>query len=148
MAAALLPTRTLLLSIERPSFAKYLLPTFLAGSFNLSIPSLQSILDLFPPFLLAVPKKKTSHSRKAMRSANKGLKDKKSTSSVLDRLGFSLSYHIRHCSLSGLWFTQACASSLRKLLYFPQSPVENASEARGCCARIVTHIMSWYCVVF
>ncbi|EPQ60784.1 hypothetical protein GLOTRDRAFT_22635, partial [Gloeophyllum trabeum ATCC 11539] len=35
-----------------------------------------SLLDLFPPFLLAVPKKKTSHSRKRMRSANKGLKDK------------------------------------------------------------------------
>lgn len=38
----------------------------------------QSILELLPPFLLAVPKKKTSHSRKAMRSANKGLKDKQS----------------------------------------------------------------------
>lgn len=44
-----------------------------------SIPSLQSLLDLFPPFLLAVPKSKVSHSRKAMRSANKGLKDKQST---------------------------------------------------------------------
>ena len=43
-----------------------------------SIPSLQSLLDLFPPFLLAVPKSKVSHSRKAMRSANKGLKDKQS----------------------------------------------------------------------
>ncbi|KAF4572855.1 hypothetical protein EYR36_007365 [Pleurotus pulmonarius] len=39
--------------------------------------SLRSFLeDLFPPFLLAVPKKKVSHSRKAMRSSNKGLKDK------------------------------------------------------------------------
>jgi len=37
---------------------------------------LQNLLDLFPPFLLAVPKKKVSHSRKSMRSANKGLKDK------------------------------------------------------------------------
>lgn len=44
-----------------------------------SIPSLQSLLELFPPFLLAVPKSKVSHSRKAMRSANKGLKDKQST---------------------------------------------------------------------
>ncbi|CAD6575899.1 MAG: hypothetical protein CYPHOPRED_005821 [Cyphobasidiales sp. Tagirdzhanova-0007] len=35
-----------------------------------------SILDLFPPFLLAVPKSKVSHSRKSMRSANKGLKEK------------------------------------------------------------------------
>ncbi|KDQ07865.1 hypothetical protein BOTBODRAFT_38422 [Botryobasidium botryosum FD-172 SS1] len=42
----------------------------------LSLPSIQSLLELFPPFLLAVPKKKVSHSRKSMRSANKGLKDK------------------------------------------------------------------------
>ncbi|EAU93016.2 hypothetical protein CC1G_06736 [Coprinopsis cinerea okayama7 len=38
--------------------------------------SIQSLLDLFPPVVLAVPKKKVSHSRKAMRSSNKGLKDK------------------------------------------------------------------------
>ena len=43
-----------------------------------SIPFLPSLRDLIPPFLLAVPKKKVSHSRKAMRSANKGLKDKQS----------------------------------------------------------------------
>ena len=43
-----------------------------------SIPFLSSLRDLIPPFLLAVPKKKVSHSRKAMRSANKGLKDKQS----------------------------------------------------------------------
>lgn len=39
---------------------------------------LQSLLELFPPFLLAVPKKKVSHSRKSMRSADKGLVDKQS----------------------------------------------------------------------
>ena len=37
-------------------------------------------LPFFPHFLLAVPKKKVSHSRKATRSSGKGLKDK--TSSV------------------------------------------------------------------
>ncbi|KZO98370.1 hypothetical protein CALVIDRAFT_41656 [Calocera viscosa TUFC12733] len=42
----------------------------------LGVGLIQHLLDLFPPFLLAVPKKKVSHSRKAMRSANKGLKDK------------------------------------------------------------------------
>jgi large subunit ribosomal protein L32 len=47
---------------------------------------LRSLLDLIPPFLLAVPKKKTSHSRKAMRSANKGLKDKNSALSMPDSL--------------------------------------------------------------
>ncbi|KAH8086924.1 hypothetical protein HD553DRAFT_282828 [Filobasidium floriforme] len=35
-----------------------------------------SLVELFPPFLLAVPKKKVSHSRKSMRSAHKGLKNK------------------------------------------------------------------------
>ncbi|KAI5453286.1 hypothetical protein NCC49_006309 [Naganishia albida] len=34
------------------------------------------LAELFPPFLLAVPKSKISHSRKSMRSANKGLKNK------------------------------------------------------------------------
>jgi large subunit ribosomal protein L32 len=35
-----------------------------------------SLLDLLPPIILAVPKSKVSHSRKSMRSANKGLKEK------------------------------------------------------------------------
>ena len=52
------------------------------SAFNWSIPSLASLVDLFPPFLLAVPKKKVSHSRKSMRAANKGLKDKQSVSCV------------------------------------------------------------------
>lgn len=43
---------------------------------SISLPSLQPLIDLFPPFLLAVPKKKVSHSRKSMRAANKGLEDK------------------------------------------------------------------------
>ncbi|KAJ7925828.1 ribosomal L32p protein family-domain-containing protein [Mycena leptocephala] len=52
-------------------------PAFLAASRTWAFPSLQSLLELFPPFVLAVPKKKVSHSRKSMREANKGLKDKK-----------------------------------------------------------------------
>ncbi|KAJ9111537.1 hypothetical protein QFC20_002510 [Naganishia adeliensis] len=36
------------------------------------------LAELFPPFLLAVPKSKISHSRKSMRSANKGLRNKTS----------------------------------------------------------------------
>lgn len=68
------------IQLTRPVLAASLIPTFLTApkSFALSLPSLQSLLELFPPFLLAVPKSKTSHSRKAMRSANKGLKDKQS----------------------------------------------------------------------
>jgi hypothetical protein len=52
-------------------------------------PRLESILELFPPWLLAVPKKKTSHSRKGMRSANKGLKDKQSE---LNAMGFFVGF--------------------------------------------------------
>ncbi|KAG8219844.1 hypothetical protein J3R82DRAFT_822 [Butyriboletus roseoflavus] len=48
--------------------------------FNLVLPMLQPLLDLLPSIVLAVPKSKISHSRKSMRSANKGLKDKQSTS--------------------------------------------------------------------
>lgn len=44
----------------------------------LSIPSISSLVELFPPILLAVPKHKVTHSRKSMRSANKGLKNKTS----------------------------------------------------------------------
>ncbi|OBZ80043.1 putative 54S ribosomal protein L32, mitochondrial [Grifola frondosa] len=61
----------------RPFLAASLLPAFLTPRpISWAFPSLESLLELFPPFLLAVPKKKVSHSRKAMRSANKGLKDK------------------------------------------------------------------------
>ncbi|CAK5280543.1 unnamed protein product [Mycena citricolor] len=75
--------------LTRPIFARtpypllptrlwaFAVPSLLTGSRAWSMPSLQSLLEeLFPPFVLAVPKKKTSHSRKAMREANKGLKDK------------------------------------------------------------------------
>ncbi|KAG0708915.1 hypothetical protein DFH29DRAFT_842650 [Suillus ampliporus] len=45
--------------------------------FSWALPGLQSLLELLPPIVLAVPKSKISHSRKSMRSANKGLKDKR-----------------------------------------------------------------------
>ncbi|PBK77248.1 hypothetical protein ARMSODRAFT_949145 [Armillaria solidipes] len=59
----------------KPLFSANFLPAFLTAPnpFTWRIPSL---LELFPSIVLAVPKKKTSHSRKAMRAANKGLKDK------------------------------------------------------------------------
>ncbi|KAH9944417.1 ribosomal L32p protein family-domain-containing protein [Epithele typhae] len=66
------------LPLPRLSLAAAFLPSFLATQrpFTWAIPPLSSLLELFPPWLLAVPKKKVSHSRKNMRSANKGLKDK------------------------------------------------------------------------
>ncbi|KAG6902882.1 hypothetical protein C0995_010051 [Termitomyces sp. Mi166 len=62
------------MAIRRSLFATSLLPAFLTSAWT--IPSLNSLLELIPPFLLAVPKSKISHSRKSMRSANKGLKDR------------------------------------------------------------------------
>lgn len=56
-------------------------PAALLSPLSLGLPSLQSLLELLPPIVWAVPKKKVSHSRKAMRDANKGLKDK--TSEIL-----------------------------------------------------------------
>ena len=46
------------------------------GLANLLQGPASSLLDLIPPILLAVPKSKISHSRKSMRSANKGLPEK------------------------------------------------------------------------
>lgn len=80
-ALALHQTNTLLhafrIPFARPLFAATFMPAILERPFNWSMPTLQSLVELLPPFLLAVPKKKVSHSRKAMRSANKGLKDKR-----------------------------------------------------------------------
>ncbi|KXN89988.1 putative 54S ribosomal protein L32, mitochondrial [Leucoagaricus sp. SymC.cos] len=84
-------------SLLRPFFSTGVVFTSLAAArpaFNWSIPSLQSLLNLFPPFLLAVPKKKTSHSRKAMRAANKGLKDKQNIVNCPGCGGPKLSHHL------------------------------------------------------
>lgn len=74
-ALALAPTRSWLAPfLQRISAPLSLVPVALA------LPSLRPLLELLPPFVLAVPKKKVSHSRKAMREATKGLKDKLSAS--------------------------------------------------------------------
>lgn len=40
--------------------------------------TLNNLRELLPPWVLAVPKSKTTHSAKSMRSANKGLKEQQS----------------------------------------------------------------------
>ncbi|KZS92999.1 hypothetical protein SISNIDRAFT_412073 [Sistotremastrum niveocremeum HHB9708] len=67
---------------------------------SLHIPIFQALWELFPPFLLAVPKKKTSHSRKRMRSANKGLQDKTSKRLFFDILD-SADVHIGFVNCPG-----------------------------------------------
>lgn len=85
MSLALGPLRTGALSltniVQRPAAVWALLrPATLWSPFHVAIPAWNSLLEFFPSILWAVPKKKVSHSRKAMRSANKGLKDKQSMS--------------------------------------------------------------------
>jgi hypothetical protein len=87
-ALALAPARALFPSLGQSLLGKTLtlsaaIPTFLAAprASTWTIPSLvDALAELFPSILMAVPKKKVSHSRKSMRSANKGLKDKHSES--------------------------------------------------------------------
>ncbi|KAF9481393.1 hypothetical protein BDN70DRAFT_876359 [Pholiota conissans] len=88
-ALALASLRPALSSSPWPPVASLALPAL-----SWSMPSLQSLLDLFPPFLLAVPKSKTSHSRKAMRAANKGLKDKQNITNCPGCGGVKLAHHI------------------------------------------------------
>lgn len=82
MAAALNTFRPLL-SIPWMQSFPFLSTAALGGfalpqTFQLGLPSLASLQDVLSPWLLAVPKKKTSHSKKAMRASNKGLTDKTS----------------------------------------------------------------------
>lgn len=59
--------------------------------------TLEGLRELLPPWVLAVPKSKTTHSAKKMRSANKGLKEKHSTLPALAALCSLSSYC---CSVS------------------------------------------------
>ncbi|KAI9632485.1 uncharacterized protein MKK02DRAFT_40788 [Dioszegia hungarica] len=81
------------------------------------IPLLDSLAELFPPILLAVPKSKVSHSRKSMRSANKGLKNK---TSACSHLVFVRDSMFRGKAIAGAWmgdFSQCEACGLIKLAH-------------------------------
>ncbi|KAJ7660960.1 ribosomal L32p protein family-domain-containing protein [Mycena polygramma] len=95
-------------------FAFTAVPAFLAASRTWAIPSLQSLLELFPPFVLAVPKKKVSHSRKSMREANKGLKDKQNIVNCPGCGAPKLAHHLcSHCFsfLTKMWKTAKSAAN-------------------------------------
>ncbi len=109
---------------------------------QLTLPSLASLWDLLPPFLLAVPKKKVSHSRKAMRAANKGLKDKTSSSlpalaeQILTRMDsfpvFLFLHLYRPRQLPGVRLAQACSPHMCFVL-LPNIPrlQERSTRATG-----------------
>ncbi|KAJ7786356.1 hypothetical protein B0H16DRAFT_28403 [Mycena metata] len=88
-------------------FAVAAVPAALTASRTGTFPSLQSLLELlFPPFVLAVPKKKVSHSRKSMREANKGLKDKHNIVNCPGCGAPKLAHHLcNHCFsfLTRMW---------------------------------------------
>lgn len=63
---------------RRPILAAAAATALWNPSYRFALPSWTSLLEFFPSILWAVPKKKVSHSRKAMRASNKGLKDKSS----------------------------------------------------------------------
>ncbi|KAF4622840.1 hypothetical protein D9613_001842 [Agrocybe pediades] len=101
MATVLLRRTSASLTFLRPSlFANWLAPVATAAaSLNVprttwNLPALGSLLELFPSIVLAVPKSKTSHSRKAMRSANKGLKDKRNITNCAGCGSVKLAHHI------------------------------------------------------
>ncbi|KAG8968074.1 hypothetical protein FRC03_008773 [Tulasnella sp. 419] len=103
-ALALQPSRSLFSGLRAsPLFRWSALPL---PAETVALPTIQSLLDLFPPFLLAVPKKKVSHSRKSMRSANKGLKDKTNIVNCPGCGGAKLAHHLCpacYSSMSRAW---------------------------------------------
>ncbi|KAL8278532.1 hypothetical protein RQP46_009024 [Phenoliferia psychrophenolica] len=92
-----------LLSLSSPSLGLTVLRSSLPFSLSSSqsstsiIPPLpQSLLDLLPPWLLAVPKSKTSHSKKSMRSSNKGLKEQQGIVACPSCGGAKRAHHLCH----------------------------------------------------
>ncbi|GAA5964328.1 hypothetical protein JCM21900_001845 [Sporobolomyces salmonicolor] len=74
------------------------LPTYALPSLATLIPDSLSagLRDLLPPWVFAVPKSKTTHSAKRMRSANKGLKEKHNLVACPSCGAPKLSHHLCH----------------------------------------------------
>ncbi|GAA6032807.1 hypothetical protein JCM8097_000803 [Rhodosporidiobolus ruineniae] len=58
--------------------------------------TLAGLRDLLPPWVLAVPKSRTTHGAKRMRSANKGLKEKQNLVSCPSCGAPKLAHHLCH----------------------------------------------------
>ena len=129
-------------NLSQSLFASSLIPTILQRLAWPIIPAAQSLLQLFPSFVFAVPKSKISHSRKSMRSANKGLKDKQSSWYHFWVAPF-LHWVPRYCELSRMRRTQTCSQSLFQLLYFSQSDMEKQEKA-GWWRRYTRLVMILY----
>jgi ribosomal protein L32 len=140
------PLGGLLRALWRPNAAGALVPALAvplfmprAPAWTVRLPSLLDALwDLFPPVLRAVPKKKVSHSRKAMRSANKGLKDKFSACAAAHlwrapadgrvRGASQTSYTARRAARQS-WPTTSVRAASRKSVARGSVPAQNCSGA-------------------
>ncbi|BGP12735.1 hypothetical protein JCM10213_008874 [Rhodosporidiobolus nylandii] len=79
------------------TFSVALCPAPAATSLASFVPdTLAGLRDLLPPWVFAVPKRKTTHSAKRMRSANKGLKEKQNLVSCPSCGAPKLSHHLCH----------------------------------------------------
>lgn len=109
----LIPTQTITHTTHTPRTATTATNTTTAGATSSSsisfIPSLlNSLRDLLPPWLLAVPKSKTTHSKKAMRNSNKGLKEQQGEIAafplpLLSPYFFSLRFHPMYFPVGRDW---------------------------------------------
>ena len=114
MAARVMARPSLLRHLQLSFTIRAFVPSSLVAvaSWSRLFPKLESLLELFPPWLLAAPKKKTSHSRKRMRSANKGLQDKESEFRTCESLvyeGVNAPCICRYYGVPSMWTTAAHA---------------------------------------
>ncbi|GAA5887672.1 hypothetical protein JCM6882_001491 [Rhodosporidiobolus microsporus] len=93
--AAVLPSAALASTSTSASISLSTAPAALSLA-SLIPDTLAGLRDLLPPWVLAVPKSKTTHSAKRMRSANKGLKEKQNLVSCPSCGAPKLAHHLCH----------------------------------------------------
>ncbi|GAA5866192.1 hypothetical protein JCM3774_004114 [Rhodotorula dairenensis] len=83
-------------SSSSPSVPAPLYTSTAAALASLIPDTLASLRDLLPPWLLAAPKRRTTHGAKRMRSSNKGLKEKQNIVSCPACGSPKLAHHLCH----------------------------------------------------
>ncbi|GAA6001925.1 hypothetical protein JCM10207_002382 [Rhodosporidiobolus poonsookiae] len=91
-SSALYAPATLSAALSLPSAA----PAASLSLANLIPDSLAGLRDLLPPWVFAVPKRRTTHGAKRMRSSNKGLKEKQNLVSCPSCGAPKLAHHLCH----------------------------------------------------
>lgn len=101
--------------------------------------TLAALRDLLPPWVLAVPKSKTTHSAKRMRSANKGLKEKQSECRMVTDGLHHATYHAAPSRFS--------VRNRRDTEPWPFSAVTDLVACPSCGAPKVSHHLCHECHV-